>query len=571
MYSRPFRFARLAAAVCGLAASTICAAQATKSATEHPDSRVDIYGGYGFFHPINSGVDGYQFKDLDNPNATVSVTGFFNHYIGLQIEGGYFSGNNEHKFAGPCVSSQCDQLFYTAEAGPVFRFPLGSFVPFIHTLGGGVRTNGPADQELMWGWGVTGGAGLDYVLPIFKKHLVVRPIQADFQYSQTVYGPLVLPAGKTGGFGEVDALKLSAGLVLRVGDVADKHPVMLGCAAEPVAVYPGDIVHVTGSTLFLNPKKPTAYTWETNGGKITPSEATATIDTAGMAPGEYVVAGHVTQGYRERQRASCTTPFTVKHFDPPTVSCSANPATVISGASVDISTVGTSPQNRPLSYSYSASAGQITATGPTAKLSTAGVGASTITVTCNTIDDLGQTATINTLVTVTAPPVPVIPQTQDLCAISFTRDRHRPVRVDNEAKGCLDDIALTMNQQTDARLVMVGNTSPDERPQAAAERTLNARQYLTDEKGIDPARIEVRVGTTSGRTVRDVLVPAGATFSDVNTQTFDEHIIARHGQAYGVPGSNRKRTPARRRSEGTPQAAKPAAGTPAASSTGPAH
>jgi hypothetical protein len=525
--------ARLIAAAGVLGIGSICLAQATKTASEHPDSLIDIYGGYAYFHPVNSGVDGKQFKDLFNPNATVSVTGWFNHFIGLQMEGAYFSGNGEHTFAGPCTGATCNQLLYTIEAGPTLRFPLGSFVPFIHTLGGGVRMNGPALQQLMWGWGVTGGGGFDYIVPIFNKRLAIRPIQADFQYSQVVYGPLVLPSGTTGGFGEIDAIKFSSGIIFRIGQAPDREPVQLGCSAEPTHVYPGDVVHVTGSTLGINPKNQLHWSWQTNGGKIIPSGGTATIDTTNMAPGEYTVAGHVAQGLRARDQAGCTTPFTVKPFDPPTLSCSATPSTVTSGTTVDISTVGTSPQNRPLTYSYSTTTGQISANGPTAKLLTPGLGAATITVTCNATDDLGKSATATTTVVVTPPPVPVIAQTQPLCAISFERDRRRPARVDNEAKGCLDDIALTMNQHTDDKLVMIGNTSPEERPEAAAERALNAKQYMTDAKGIDPARIEVRIGTNVGRTMNNILVPAGTTFSDANTELFDEHTILRHGNAYG--------------------------------------
>jgi hypothetical protein len=110
--------------------------------------------------------------------------------------------------------------------------------------------------------------------------------------------------------------------------------------------------------------------------------------------------------------------------------------------------------------------------------------------------------------------------------------------VDNEAKACLDDIALTMSQQTGAHLVIVGNASIDEKPETAAERTLNIQQYLTEEKGIDPARVEVRVGDTSGRTANNILIPIGATYNDPNTQLFDQKSIVRHGQAYGT-GSSR--------------------------------
>jgi hypothetical protein len=529
------RLPRLLLVLLSLGAATSCLAQAAKGGTTYADSRVDVYGGYGYFHPINSGVNGYQYQPVYNPNATVSVSVFFNRYFGVQAEGGYFSGTNEHAQYIPCSGESCSQLIYTAEGGPIARFPLGRFVPFVHILGGGERTNGPAAQSLMWGWGVTGGGGIDYLLPAFNHLFAIRPIQADFQYSQVVYGPLVLPAGTQGGFGEIDNLKLSAGIVARFGSIEPPYPVMLGCGAQPPSVYPGDPVKVAANALHLNPKKTARYSWQSNGGKVMASGPEATIDTTSMAPGEYTITGHVQEGPKAREQASCAAPFTVKAFEPPTLTCSANPSTAVSGTDIAISTVGMSPQNRPLTYSYTSTAGVITSAGPAAILSTAGLSPSTITVTCNVVDDLGKTAQATTDIILNAPPVPVVAHTQDLCSLSFERDARRPVRVDNEAKGCLDDIALTLNQQADAHLVMVGNAAPKEPSTAAAERTLNARQYLVQEKGIDPARIEVRIGEPTGKTVTNTLVPTGALFNNLNTQTFDEKSIIRHGQAYGIP------------------------------------
>jgi hypothetical protein len=531
--------APLAVAACLLGLGVKVDAQATRSATEYPDSRVDVYGGYGYFHPINSGVGLKQYFDVDNMNATVSVTGYFNRYVGIAVEGGYFSGVREHAAYDPnCAGEGCSQLVYTAEAGPVFRVPFGAWIPFVHALGGGVRNNGPVDQPLTWGWGVSGGGGLDYTAPFFHNHLAVRIIQADWQYSQVVYGPLVLPEAVKGGFGEIDALKLTGGLVVKVGEVTPAKVLTVGCAVQPAVGYPGDIITVTAASINFDAKRPAAYTWKTNGGRLKPDQAQATIDTAGLAPGEYEVSAHVVQGMKARQQASCTTPFTIKPFEPPTLSCSANPSTATAGTVIDISTTGTSPQNRPLTYSYTASAGQLTATGPTAKLSTAGLGATTITVTCNVVDDLGQSAQANTQVTLTVPPTPIVAETQDLCHISFERDRRRPLRVDNEAKGCLDDIALTMQQQAGAKLVMVGNSSANERPEAGAERALNGRQYLINEKGIDGSRIEVRIGSVPGRFVSNTLVPPGAHFDGSASRSFDENTIVRHGQAYGIPGQH---------------------------------
>ena len=47
-----------------------------------------------------------------------------------------------------------------------------------------------------------------------------------------------------------------------------------------------------------------------------------------------------------------------------------------------------------------------------------------------------------------------------------------------------------MQQQAGAKLVVVGNSSANEHPEAGAERALNARQYLVTRKGIDDSRIE---------------------------------------------------------------------------------
>ncbi len=124
---------------------------------------------------------------------------------------------------------------------------------------------------------------------------------------------------------------------------------------------------------------------------------------------------------------------------------------------------------------------------------------------------------------------------RNLCSISFERDRKRPVRVDNEAKGCLDEIALTLNRDTTSKLVIVGKHSADEKPDAAAQRDLNVVQYLTDEKGIDPSRIEMRTSGEPGRSLDSILVPAGASFIPGDTNTFDTNSVKRQGEPYATP------------------------------------
>ena len=232
----------------------------------------------------------------------------------------------------------------------------------------------------------------------------------------------------------------------------------------------------------------------------------------------------------------------MKQFEPPTVSCSVNPTTLpSSGGTATVSAQGVSPQNRPLTYTYSSSAGQISGTGNSATINTAGAPAGPITITCNVQDDKGQTASSTTTVTVEAPPPPPpAPTVKQLCSINFERDTRRPARVDNEAKACLDDVALNLQQQADASAVVVGEAATTERraDTLAAQRAVNAKDYLVKEKGIDASRISVRTGTQGNKEVEDYLVPSGANFDhDVQgTTAVDENAV-----------KVQPRTPARRR------------------------
>ena len=521
---------RLAGPVLALIAALLpglAPAQATPTLGSGPaPSRLDLYGGYGYFRPFSSDIGNIPYQTI-NVGGVFSVAGYFNRHLGLQLEGNFFpQGSDDHD----CV--------YSAQAGPILRVQKGRFVPFVHALGGAARVGGPAAQPCnVWGWGVTGGGGLDYILPVLHDHIALRPIQADFSYSQIDNGP---PAGELGGLGQIYALRLSAGAVFRLGGQSAKlEDTTLNCSADPATVYAGDPITMSASAINLRDARGIQYTWMTSGGRISGTDATEPLDTAGLAPGTYTVTGRLLDR-KSRQIASCTAGFTVQSPAPPTLTCSADRAAINSGDPVTITSVGQSPQGRPLTYTYSTSAGQITGSGPTASLNTAGTTPGTITVTCTAADDKGRTASATTSVVVATPAPPAPAATaQTLCSLSFERDRRRPDRVDNESKACLDDIALNLNRDPGARLLIVGHNAPGEPVQAAAARTLNVRQYLTDEKGIDPARLDLRTSTASGRTVDDMLLPAGTTVDDTSMATFNPSAIHRTGQPYGRPGAPR--------------------------------
>ncbi|MES2390342.1 MAG: hypothetical protein V4555_01775 [Acidobacteriota bacterium] len=197
---------------------------------------------------------------------------------------------------------------------------------------------------------------------------------------------------------------------------------------------------------------------------------------------------------------------------PPTVSCSAIPQSIVSGGTSHIALLAANFHNGALTHSYTATDGNIAGAGATATLTAAGSNPGTITVTCTVTDDLGASASATTTVTVEAPtPVPAA-QRRDLCTISFERDRKRPVRVDNEAKACLDDIALTLQRDPAAQLVIVGSHDATEKASAGAQRATNEKRYLVGDKGIDAERILLKPGSADGRKADNMLLPAGVTF-----------------------------------------------------------
>jgi outer membrane protein OmpA-like peptidoglycan-associated protein len=95
--------------------------------------------------------------------------------------------------------------------------------------------------------------------------------------------------------------------------------------------------------------------------------------------------------------------------------------------------------------------------------------------------------------------------------------------VDNEAKACLDEIALNLQRSSDAKLAIVGNTASGEKggKKLATERAVNTKAYLVSEKGVDASRIAVYTGSQDGKTVSTTLIPAGATLDSTGNTPVD--------------------------------------------------
>src|ERR1700679_4134906 len=103
--SSSLRYAFLLAAASAFV-PLISAGQAVSAGSRPPSSsKVELYGGYAYFHPVNSDIYGVEYQPID-VGGVASVTGYFSDHLGVQAEGSFFpSGPND------CV--------YSAQAGLV--------------------------------------------------------------------------------------------------------------------------------------------------------------------------------------------------------------------------------------------------------------------------------------------------------------------------------------------------------------------------------------------------------------------------------------------------------------------
>lgn len=510
----------------------------------------DIFAGYSYLSPhgtvqtllkVGSPTQPFSYVPI-GAGGIVSIARYINKHWGWEIVGDVHL-QNESAVHGSAYTYKPRDQFSGGSGGVIYRFRHSGTTPFVHALMGGEIADGPHWQLDHWGSVETAGGGMDCDTSLLKHHMAIRLIQADYQHVHENYG-----TGIQEGIANSNILRLSAGAVFHSAASDSPEPLGLACTANKTSVYPGEPITVIATADNLNHGKSVTYRWSGTG--VTGNETTATVNTRSLAPGNYTVKAEVREDKPSRaclrvippQWADCSASFTVKAYEPPTITCFATPGTIFPDQSSTITANAVSPQNRPLTYSYVTTGGTISGNGPTAAYSSTGAPTGTVRIICNVTDDNGLTASATTTMTIIPRPVPPVQHTQALCSISFSKDKARPTRVDNEAKACLDEVALNLQKQSDAKLVIVGNsdTKEKEKQQTAAEkrkhvnavdpadeRAVNAKDYLVTEKGIDAARISVATGTTNGQKAEDYLVPSGATFSSdvAGTAVIDETTV----------------------------------------------
>jgi outer membrane protein OmpA-like peptidoglycan-associated protein len=333
-----------------------------------------------------------------------------------------------------------------------------------------------------------------------RRHFAIRLIQAEYLMTR-------FQDYSTGSTASQNDMRLSAGIVFLFGGHAapslpPPEPLSYSCSVSPRSVFPGEPIAASGTALNLDPAKTAAYTWQVDGGTVTGISSTAKIDTTNLASGAYTLKCHVSEGDKPDENADATAPYVVKAFEPPTVSCSASPSIINTGDKSVITAAGVSPQNRPLTYSYSAASGTISGAGASATFDSTGAPAAAVGITCNVTDDKGQTATASTNVTVTAPAeVRQLETRLALHSIFFQTDEPR---IENPNGGLVvsqegtlatlaKDFKRYLELKPDAHLTLTGHADVRgsvEYNQALSERRVVRTKLFLVEQGVPEAKIE---------------------------------------------------------------------------------
>jgi outer membrane protein OmpA-like peptidoglycan-associated protein len=475
-------------------------------AQEQPPPKWELFGGYSVFDPgatITGQLPGALLPlssrlEWNPRGAGASVTYDFNKWVGLTLDTSTHWGSGESTFARRID----DAAFSNLSFGPKITFRHNRFAPFLEVLVGDHRLMPDAFHDVDK-LGVMIGGGIDVNV---SRHVALRLIRADFVLSNYRYGPPTV-AGT-----DIRGLRAQTGLVVTFGGGAPPPPPSAACSIQPGEVFAGEPVTATATGSNFAPKRTVTYNWNGTGVKVTGRDSSAQVDTTELQPGEYVVTANLSDG-RKNGSASCSARFTVKQPRPPVISCSANPTSVQTGGSSTITSTASSADGRRLIYSYTASAGDISGTGPAATLNTTGAQPGRITVTCNVNDDRVPplTASSTTAVEVQAPPPPPAPAPEikqletKLALHSIYFQTARPTAEHPEG-GLLDsqaeiltalaaDFVNYLKYMPDAHLILSGHADPRGTPEynkKLTERRVERTKVFLAEHGVPSDHFELK-------------------------------------------------------------------------------
>ncbi len=461
-----------------------------------PGKLVPRYEIAGMFDYVNFNPGG-GFSSFNNYGGSGSFTWNVSRWIGITEELGGLSYNRKVNGTGIHGGQS------TFLVGPRLNLrKFDYFVPYAEFLLGaahsGPQMTGDGSQSA---FALAAGGGVDVVL---TKNLVWR--FAEIDYLMTDYSGASL-----GGNARQDNLRLASGIVLRFGlpneapPPAPHLPPVAACSANPTSIFAGSgdtvAIHVNASSPQGDPL---TYSYTATGGTVDGTGPDARWNSSGVGVGTYTVTGVVNDG--KGGTASCATDFKVEERPnrPPTATLSVERSPILPGEHTGVICTGSDPDGDPLTYSYSASGGQITGTDSNAIFDATGLQPGTYTVKCTVNDGRGGTGDASGNVEVQEPPqVHQLEVRLALHSIYFPTAQPTVARPNGgllaSQAATLDTLATDFLQyltyKPDAHLILGGHADvrggKDYNQLLSERRVKRAENYLI-EKGVPADHLETK-------------------------------------------------------------------------------
>jgi len=508
---------------------------AASADTRPPGALLPRYEIAGMYDYINFSP-GTPFADFGNHGATGSFTYNTSRWLGLTVEaGGYQFNRNLFPVTGS--NSGVQGGFSSYLFGPRLNLrKFDHFVPFGEFLVGGVH----GSSEMVGGQGqnafaLATGGGVDMVL---TRNLAWRVAQLDYLLTS-------LSGFAVGATGRQNSFRAGTGVVLRFGipnpPPPPNHPPVAACSVNPASVYAGSsdvvAVHVTASDPDNDPM---TYSYSATGGTIEGTGPEARWNSAGVAVGSYTVNVKVDDG--KGGSASCAADIKVeeKPNHPPTASLTVERSPILPGERTGVTCNGSDPDNDPLTYSYTATGGQIVGSGSNVQFDGAGLKPGSYSVKCSVNDGRGGVADASGNVEVKEPP-----QIKQLEAKLALHSIYFPTAQPTVAKPTagllpsqevtLDELASNYKQyltfRPDAKLILEGHAdvrgAKDYNVKLSERRVERTKSYLV-EKGVPADHLETKAfGFEKNMTSEEVkaLIEADTELSAAEKQKIVKNLL----------------------------------------------
>ena len=471
-----------------------------------------------------------SFHNFNQLGATGSFTYNANHWLGLVGEIGGYRFDRDVTLLDPSTNTQVPATLsgnmQTYLFGPRLNWRhFDHFVPFGEVLFGAAhgspQVTGDTTQS---SFAMAVGGGVDVVL---TRYLTWRFVQADYLLTN-FSGSLLSPNGRQNNF------RIGSGVVLRwaypPAPPKPNHPPVAACSADPASVYEGTTspvaIHVTASD---QDNDPLTYTYTASSGTVDGTGPDVRWNPSGMAIGTYTVNAKVDDG--RGGTASCAADITVakRPNRPPVISCAPERSPINAGEQVNVVSTASDPDGDPLTYSYSATGGQVSGTGPTGSFDSTGLAPGSYTVTCTADDGRGGRTSATTNVDVQQPAeIKQLEGRLALHSIYFPTDR--PTRA-NPNGGLLEsqqkrldtlaaDFKKYLTYKPDATLTLTGHADvrgTKEYNLNLSERRVESVKHYLIEQGVPADRLNTKaLGEEKNLTAPEVkaLIEQNTTLSE---------------------------------------------------------